>query len=384
MKWTDEQIIQLKELYPNNKTDDIIKIMNISKKSIESKACRLGLKRTKEHKSRMIGKRNKMVATDITYELMKETALKYKTRGEFQRLDNSIYTTTRVAVLLDELCSHMIKSNYSIPQLILWYIIGDVFKNKEILYNTYDIINPYEIDVFIPEYNLAFEYDGKHWHKNNNKDKIKDKLCLDRNIKLIRIIENSRDYVKDIKEQLIKNIDFINIYENTTIEYINNINNVDIYKFVNENIDDLESIKKVINKYTYYDDFRKNDLNTYNKLRRRDLLVELTKDLIKNRIDWTDELIKYEVSKYEYLVDFIKKSKGCYLFCKRNNKEYLLNELQRKNNMYNINDIIIKISEYEYLSDFKKEHMTKYLYLKRTKMLKLVKGLKRYKNRIYI
>jgi very-short-patch-repair endonuclease len=331
MKWTEEQIIQLKELYPNNKTDDIMDIMNLSKKSIECKACRLKLKRTNKHKSKMIGNRNKIVGTDITYELMRETALKYKTRGEFQRLDSSIYTTTRVAGLLDELCTHMVKGNYSIPQLILYYIISNIF-NCEIIYNTKDIIPPYELDIFLPKYNIAFEYDGKYWHENNKKNIIKDDICNKNNIELLRIVENSRDYIKDIKQQLIENINLLNKYKNITIEFIYNINNEDIYKFVNENIDDLESIKVIISKYTNYQDFRKNEINTYNKLRRRGLLEELTKYLIKNRIEWTDELIKNEVSKYEYLGDFIKNSYSCYLFCKRNKKENLLNSLKRKYN----------------------------------------------------
>lgn len=329
MKWTEEQIIQLIELYPNNKTDDIMNIMNISKKSIESKAVRLKLKRTNEHKSKMISNRNKIVGTDITYELMRETALKYKTRGEFQRLDSSIYTTTRKYGLLDELCTHMVKGNYSIPQLILYYIICDIF-NCEVIYNTKDIISPYELDIFIPKYNIAFEYDGKHWHKSNKKDIIKNEICYEKNIKLLRIVENSRDYIKDIKEQLIENINFINIYESKTIEFINNINNKYIYKRVNENIDDLENIKYVISKYVYYHDFRKNEINIYNKLLRRGLLEELTYNLIKSRINWTNEMIIDEISKYKYLGDFIKNSSNCYNHIKKNKKDHFIKHLIKK------------------------------------------------------
>lgn len=328
MKWSEEQVIQLMELYPSNKTDVIVNIMNLSKKSIESKATRLGLKRTIEHKSKMISNRNKIVGTNITYEVMRETALKYKTRGEFQRLDASIYTTTRKYGLLGELCSHMVKSNYSIPQLILYYIICDIFK-CEVIYNTKDIISPYELDIFIPKYNIAFEYDGKYWHKNNKKDLVKDKICSENNIKLLRIVENSRNYIEDIEKQLMKNINFINIYLDEEINSIN-IDKKNIYKKVNDSIDDLKSIKCIINKYIYYDDFRKNEINTYNKLLRRGILEELTTNLIKKRIVWTEKNIKNEVSKYKYLCDLIKYSPTCYNHIKKNKKDYFIKNLIRK------------------------------------------------------
>lgn len=328
MRWTEQKIEQLKELYPNNKTEDIMNIMNISRKSIESKALRLGLKRSDEHKSKMISNRNKIVGTNITYELMKETALKYKTRGEFQRLDGSIYVTTRMAGLLDELCSHMIKSNYSIPQLILYYII-DVIFDCDVVYNDKEILSPYELDIFLPKYKIAFEYDGKHWHSNNKKDIIKEKLCCSKNIKLLRIVENSRDYIKDIKEQLILNIDFIKNFEDINSDHIINIEENKIYDFVNNYIDDLDDIKKIINKYVYYTDFMKNEKKLYNKLRRRNLL-DLTSNLIKKRVVWSDEKIIKEVSKYRYLGDFIKNSYKCYNHIKKNKKDHFIENLIKK------------------------------------------------------
>ncbi len=375
MKWTDDQIETLKELYPNNRNEDIMKLMGLSEMTIRNKAGRLGLIKTKEHKSKMIGNRNKIVGTDITLDVMRETALKYKTRGEFQRLDNSIYTTTRVAGLLDEFCSHMIKGNYSIPQLILYFIINEIF-DCEVIYNTKDIISPYELDVFIPKYNIAFEYDGKHWHKDNKKDLIKNKICNDRNIKLIRIVENARDYIKDIKEQLVINIDFIKKYTNITNEFILNIREDIIYDFVNNNINDIEDIRKIISKYKKYSDFRKNELKLYQKLINRNLLSELN-CLEKELIYWDDELIKNEINKYEYLGEFIKKSYGCYLHIKKNKKEYLLEKLRRKNCKYTIDDIRNEISKYTKLSELRTKSPNIYTHIKKNKLLYLTKELMR-------
>jgi hypothetical protein len=47
-----------------------------------------------------------------------------------------------------------------------------------------------EIDIYLPNYNLALEYDGVYYHKNNyERDLSKNKLLKSKNIKLIRIRE---------------------------------------------------------------------------------------------------------------------------------------------------------------------------------------------------
>ena len=62
-------------------------------------------------------------------------------------------------------------------------------------YNNGLIINPYELDAYIPELKLAFEFNGIYWHSiNKGKDKnyhiMKTKLCRDKNITLIHIFED--------------------------------------------------------------------------------------------------------------------------------------------------------------------------------------------------
>jgi len=381
MKWTKNDVEKLKELYPNNKNEYISEQIKFSIKSIESKANRLGLKKNKDYKSNLVISRNKRVGTDITIELIKKTALKYKTRGEFQRLDGSIYTTARKKGLLNDVCTHMVKGNYSIPQLILFFFIKEIFKNDEILYNSNSIINPYELDIYLPKYRLSFEYDGKFWHKDNRKDKRKNLLCKKEKIKLIRIKENSRNYTIDIKDQLIQNINIINLFKKTSIEFIKNIQERDINSFVNDNINDLNQIKLIISKYKYYSDFRKNENSTYLKIYRRGILNDLTKELKKNKIKWSIDLAITEVGKYNNLNDFIKNSKPAYIYIQKNNLQYLLKNLHRKYKSYNIDDIQKYISNYEYLIDFRKDHKLIYNYLKKNKMLSLLKNLKKYKNR---
>lgn len=82
---------------------------------------------------------------------------------------------------------------------------GEILTNKK-------IIPPYTIDIFIPEFNLAIEYNGLFWHseKAGGKDKNyhykKTKLCLENGIRLLHIFENEYKESKTIIVEKIKNI----------------------------------------------------------------------------------------------------------------------------------------------------------------------------------
>lgn len=101
----------------------------------------------------------------------------------------------------------------------------------EILTNNRTIINPYELDVYLPDLKLAFEFNGDFWHANPRvykpddrvgrkmekakdiweRDERKKQLCIKKGIKLIVIWEN--DWID--KEEKIKNeiIEMIKKYE---------------------------------------------------------------------------------------------------------------------------------------------------------------------------
>lgn len=328
--WSEVMVKKLIQFYPNNKNEDLAKMLNTTKKSIASKSSKLNLHKSKEFKSSLTAKRNKIIGRDLNLKTLKAIAKKFKTRGEFQKKDPSAYTSARASGVLNEVCKHMIKQNYSIPQLILSYIIKIII-NEDILYNTRNIISPFEIDVYIDKYKLAFEYDGKGWHKNKRRDKDKDKLCKDKNIKLIRIVENNRNYVTDIKNQLIYNLPNINKYINKTIT-INDIINIkehDINNYVNKNILDDKTIISTISKYNNYHDFITNERFLYEKLRRNKCIEKYTSHLKKTKIFWTEALIIIEVGKYKRLCDFIKKSYGCYLHINKNKLNHYLKFLTR-------------------------------------------------------
>ena len=59
------------------------------------------------------------------------------------------------------------------------------------------------MDIYIPEINLAIEYDGSHWHKDTENDLKKDKILKEHNIDIIRVRDSHKvgDTVEVIVER---------------------------------------------------------------------------------------------------------------------------------------------------------------------------------------
>ena len=70
------------------------------------------------------------------------------------------------------------------------------------------IISPYELDIYIPEYNIAIEYNGLYWHseaagKPDNYHLNKTELCEEKGIRLIHIFEDEwRDQQQKCKDTI--------------------------------------------------------------------------------------------------------------------------------------------------------------------------------------
>jgi hypothetical protein len=81
--------------------------------------------------------------------------------------------------------------------------------NKTIITNTKKIINPLELDIYIPELKLAFEFNGLYWHNELNKEKKyhlnKTDECEKNDIQLINIYEDDWLYKQDIVKSMILN-----------------------------------------------------------------------------------------------------------------------------------------------------------------------------------
>lgn len=80
---------------------------------------------------------------------------------------------------------------------------------NNIIINDRKMISPYELDIYLPDYNLSIEFNGVHWHSEYFKDRnyhiMKNKMCYERNIDLIQIWSDDWSNKKDIIKSLIKN-----------------------------------------------------------------------------------------------------------------------------------------------------------------------------------
>jgi len=79
--------------------------------------------------------------------------------------------------------------------------------SDEIIENSRTIISPKELDIYIPQKNLAIEYDGLYWHDENhveNKYHLnKTKMCDEKGIDLIHVFEDDWLYKKEIVKSMI-------------------------------------------------------------------------------------------------------------------------------------------------------------------------------------
>jgi len=94
----------------------------------------------------------------------------------------------------------------SIKEHELFNFIKSIY-DKEIILSYRKL--KYELDIYIPNLNLAFEFNGIYWHSDLYKDKYyhnnKWKKCNDKGIQLITIWEDNWNYKQDIIKSMIKN-----------------------------------------------------------------------------------------------------------------------------------------------------------------------------------
>jgi hypothetical protein len=100
-------------------------------------------------------------------------------------------------------------SNISINEKELLNFIIENYKNQ-ILVNDRSIISPQEIDIYLPDLKLAFEFNGLHWHNELYIDKKyhlnKTIECEKQGIHLVHIYEDDWIYKQDIVKSRILNL----------------------------------------------------------------------------------------------------------------------------------------------------------------------------------
>lgn len=80
-----------------------------------------------------------------------------------------------------------------------------------IVENSKSIISPQELDIYLPDYKLAIEYNGLYWHseqagldKNYHIDKTM--TCEEKGIRLIHVFSDDWEFKKEIVKSRLRSI----------------------------------------------------------------------------------------------------------------------------------------------------------------------------------
>lgn len=98
----------------------------------------------------------------------------------------------------------------SIAENEIYNFILENFSNDEIIQHDTKTLNGYELDIFLPKYNFAIEYNGLRWHsekfgKDKNYHLNKTLKCLEKGITLYQIFEDEFYFHKDLVFDKINN-----------------------------------------------------------------------------------------------------------------------------------------------------------------------------------
>ena len=110
--------------------------------------------------------------------------------------------------ILCTICNPISSFSNSGHEIKLQEFIKENYKG-EIIINSRSVINPLELDIYLPELKLAFEFNGLYWHselhKENNYHLNKTEECEKQGIQLIHIWEDNWLYKQEIVKSMILN-----------------------------------------------------------------------------------------------------------------------------------------------------------------------------------
>jgi len=131
----------------------------------------------------------------------------FECSNEFDILTYQFYYRTNSGVNICTNC-FPISENASISQIELYNFITNNYSG-EVLLDCKNIINPHEIDIYLPELKIGFEFNGVWWHsekfKNENYHLKKYELSNLNNVSLITIWEDDWVTNREICESFVLN-----------------------------------------------------------------------------------------------------------------------------------------------------------------------------------
>ena len=193
------------------------------------------------------------------------------------------------------ICHPKTKSN---NEKLMLKFITDNYTGK-ILINKKNIISPFELDVYLPDLKIAFEYNGIYWHnelhKNNDYHINKTEMCEKLGIELIHIWEDDWIYKQTIVKCNILNklgdnksypIDYeIKELSNDIVKEFLILNN--IYGYIKSSI-----------KIGLYNNDELVSLMTFEKIKNKYKIITFCNKLNTNSFDSASKIFEYFIKKY--------------------------------------------------------------------------------------
>jgi hypothetical protein len=163
----------------------------------------------KKWKNDSIDKLNRYNINDYTLNKDRTINIKCNNCNEYYNITSkNLYQRYEIQnSLLCTICNPLQKS-YSNAELDLLDFIKENYSGK-IVQQDKEVLDGKEIDIYLPDINIGFEYNGLFWHcdifKNKEYHKNKTDNCLNKNIKLIHIWEDDWNYKQEIVKSIILN-----------------------------------------------------------------------------------------------------------------------------------------------------------------------------------
>jgi len=200
-------------IYPSKNIDIKEKVLNTNLKKFGMSSVLI----SPENKKKAILARNKNWLDNIISNNNNINFLESNSNKEFKILcqkeheyNISYHLFYMRNIFKTELCTicNPIEKHISGLEFQLYDFINENYDN-EIIQNSKKIISPLELDIYLPELKLAFEFNGLFWHneinKENNYHLNKTELCEEKDIQLIHIYEDDWLYKQDIIKSMILN-----------------------------------------------------------------------------------------------------------------------------------------------------------------------------------
>lgn len=156
--------------------------------------------------------------------------------------------TTIVHTIHSAKCEELIKwSTYSMEEEVKNFIQS--ISDTNIIMHDRSVISPYEVDIYLPEFNLAIECDPTVTHNSSVEDpwggppkaknyhQMKSTMCQENNVQLIHIFGYEWKYKQDIMKSIIRNKLHCNdtTYYGRKLTIDDNVPYIESCQFLNEN-----------------------------------------------------------------------------------------------------------------------------------------------------